>query len=147
MFKHAVTQALQTLLLTLLMTSPADANTKIKDGEGNIIDVSKSNRIVSVGGAVTEIIYALGEEERLVGVDSTSLYPPVAQQLPSVGYIRTLPAEGILSLEPGMLIADGGAGPPEVIKQLESAGLPILQLADDPTLAGALNKIVVVGKA
>ena len=62
-------------------------------------------RIVSVGGSTTEIVYALGAADRLVGVDTTSLYPSSADALPDVGYVRQLSAEGLLSLRPDLILA------------------------------------------
>jgi iron complex transport system substrate-binding protein len=63
-----------------------------------------------------------------VGVDTTSLYPAAAQQLPSVGYARSLSAEGVLSLKPTLIIASGEAGPPAVLRQLQGAGVPLVTL-------------------
>ena len=57
-------------------------------------------RLVTLGGDVTEIVYALHAEESLVARDSTSSWPPAAQKLPDVGYLRQLNAEGILALRP-----------------------------------------------
>lgn len=85
-----------------------------------------AERIVSVGGSLTEIVYALGAEELLVGSDTTSYYPPAAEDLPKVGYQRSLSAEGILSLNPDLLILSEESGPPTVLKQLESAGVSFL---------------------
>ena len=61
-------------------------------------------RVVTLGGSVTEIVYGLGQGARLVGDDQSSLYPPEARRLPSVGYYRAVPVEGVLSL------AGSGAG-------------------------------------
>lgn len=80
-------------------------------------------RIVSVGGALTETLYALGAQGEIVGVDTTSLFPAAARQLPSVGYARALSAEGVLSLRPTLLVASADAGPPAVLEQLRSAKL------------------------
>ncbi len=81
-----------------------------RSAEAQAID---SSRIVSIGGAITEIIYALGLDGRIVGVDTTSLYPPEAlKRTPNVGYMRALSAEGILSLKPSWVIAIQGSGPP-----------------------------------
>lgn len=82
-------------------------------------------RIVSVGGALTETLYALGAQSEIVGVDTTSLYPEAARQLPSVGYQRTLSAEGVLSLAPTLVVATEDAGPPAVLRQLEAAKLAL----------------------
>ena len=53
------------------------------------------SRIVSVA----EIIYLLGEEDKIIAADRTSNYPPEALELPSIGYVRALSTEGVLSLE------------------------------------------------
>ncbi|QSB00005.1 hemin ABC transporter substrate-binding protein [Methylomonas sp. EFPC1] len=98
-------------------------------------------RIVSVGGALTEIVYALVGAEHLVGVDSTSLMPAAAQALPQVGYMRTLSAEGVLSLRPDLLLASAHAGPPAVLEQLRAAGVRIETLAEDYSTAGIAAKI------
>ena len=65
---------------------------------GSPVRAAPPARVVSVGGAITELVYALGAEASLVGVDTTSIYPAAAKALPSVGYQRTLSAEGVLSL-------------------------------------------------
>jgi iron complex transport system substrate-binding protein len=98
-------------------------------------------RIISVGGALTEIIYQLGEEDRLVGNDTTSYYPPEAKKLPKVGYQRALSAEGILSLKPDLVILTTEAGPPAVLEQLKTAGVKLLVLEADFTIEGVTSKI------
>jgi iron complex transport system substrate-binding protein len=72
-------------------------------------------RIVALGGEITEIVYQLGAAERLVGRDTTSTYPAEANELPDVGYFRQLGAEGVLSLQPDLVLATESAGPPEVL--------------------------------
>jgi iron complex transport system substrate-binding protein len=62
-------------------------------------------RLISIGGALTEIIYLLKADAELVGVDTTSIYPTEASRLPSVGYARNLSSEGILALHPTQLLA------------------------------------------
>lgn len=104
-------------------------------------------RVVAVGGAVTETIYALGAQAELVGVDTTSLYPAEAQKLPSVGYARSLSAEGVLSLKPTLLLAAGEAGPPAVIRQLQAAGVPVQVLNADHRVEGLLACTRGIGQA
>lgn len=82
-----------------------------------------ADRVVAVGGALTEIVYALGAADLLVGVDTTSQYPAAARTLPQVGYMRQLSAEGVLSLSPTLLLITEEAGPPAVLRQLQAAGL------------------------
>jgi iron complex transport system substrate-binding protein len=97
-----------------------------------------TRRIVSVGGALTETLYALGAQADLVGVDTTSLYPEAARALPSVGYARSLSAEGVLSLRPTLVLASEDAGPPDVLRQLEAAHVPLAVLDADHRIEGVL---------
>ncbi|MEC5385445.1 ABC transporter substrate-binding protein [Uliginosibacterium sp. H3] len=103
-------------------------------------------RLVSVGGALTEIVYALGAGDSLVGVDTTSLYPASAQKLPSVGYARSLSAEGVLALTPTQLIATEEAGPPGVLQQITAAGVPINVLAANHRFEGLIDRVTRVGE-
>ncbi|MBR9843102.1 MAG: ABC transporter substrate-binding protein [Rhodobacteraceae bacterium] len=84
-----------------------------------------ASRIVSIGGAVTEIVVALGEQDRLVARDTTSNHPASIRELPDVGYVRRLSPEGILSVDPDLLIAEEGAGPPEAVALLNEAAVPM----------------------
>ena len=102
---------------------------------------SDSSRIVTLGGTITEIVFALGAGERVVGVDASSSFPEAVNQLPKVAYHRRLSAEGVLSLRPTLIIATTEAGPPEAIQQLESAGVTVLVLPHEPTVENAIAKI------
>jgi iron complex transport system substrate-binding protein len=105
-----------------------------------------SSRIVSIGGAVTEIVYALGLQSKIVGVDSTSLYPAEAlKRAPSVGYMRALSAEGILSLKPSLVIAVEGSGPPPALKLVSDAGVALTVVPDEPSPDGVAKKIETIG--
>lgn len=108
--------------------------------------LQKARRIVSVGGALTEIVYALDAQGELVGVDTTSLYPTVAQKLPQVGYARTLSAEGVLSLAPTQLIATEEAGPSAVLRQVRDAGVPVAVLNANNKFEGLLERVKQVGQ-
>lgn len=108
---------------------------------------SREDRVLSIGGAVTEIIFALGEEDRLVGRDSTSSYPETALDLPDVGYMGALSPEGVLSVAPDLIIATDGAGPPETIEVLKDASVPLVTVPALYTAEGLSRKIEVVGNA
>lgn len=98
-------------------------------------------RLVTLGGDVTEIVYAIGDGGRVVGADTSSVYPPDANALPKVGYQRQLAAEGVLALNPTLILASDEAGPPPAIVQLRDAGvrIEVIEGADSP--AGAAAKI------
>ena len=108
----------------------------------------RAARIVSLGGAVTEILYDLGAGERIAAIDTTSVHPPSALATkPNVGYLRQLSAEGILSTRPSLVLAIEGAGPPDVLKLVGEAGVPVVPVPDDPTEAGVSARILAVAHA
>ncbi|MCZ8133377.1 MAG: ABC transporter substrate-binding protein [Steroidobacteraceae bacterium] len=104
-------------------------------------------RVISVGGSLTEIVYALGAGEQLVGVDTTSAYPEAATRLPKVGYLRSLSAEGLLSLRPTLLIAAAQAGPPVALRQVESAGTPLVRGDEEYSYAAVRRNVATIGRA
>jgi iron complex transport system substrate-binding protein len=108
---------------------------------------TSSVRIVSVGGALTEIVYALGAEKQLVAVDTTSMHPPAALQLPKVGYMRQLSAEGVLSMRPSVVLATTEAGPANVLAQLRDAKVNLEVVSADHSLAELRAKVRTVAKA
>ena len=104
-----------------------------------------TSRIVTLGGSVTEIVYALGAGDQVVGVDASSVYPAAAAEKPNVGYFREVPAEGVLSLNPSLVLALEGTGPPTVFEQFRSAGVRTVEVPDTPSVAGARQKIRKIG--
>lgn len=105
-----------------------------------------TSRLVSIGGALTEIIYALGEEGRLVARDSTSMYPEAAMHLPDVGYMRALSPEGVIAVNPSAILAVEGSGPADALAVLKSAGIPFETVPEGYDRAAILEKIDIVGK-
>ncbi len=107
-----------------------------------------ASRIVSIGGAVTEILYALGADKNIVGIDSTSVYPQRAlTEKPNVGYMRQLSAEGVLGLRPSLILASEGSGPRETIAVLKAAQVPITIVPDVFSGEGIVEKVRVVANA
>lgn len=104
-------------------------------------------RLVTISGAITEVVYALGAEAQLVGTDTTSLYPAAALKTAKVGYMRQLSAEGVLSLKPDAVIATTEAGPPVVLDQLRSAGVQLTLLKSEHTWDDVRTKVQAVGRA
>lgn len=104
-------------------------------------------RVVVAGGALTEIVHALGLGDRLAGVDTTSVYPPATRGLPRIGYLRNLGAEGTLSLRPDLLLTAPEAGPPAVLDQLRAAKVRVEAVAAPTTPEGVAEKIEAVAAA
>ena len=92
-------------------------------------DTKGEQRLVVISQAYNEIIWALGAQEAVVGVDFSSTYPPDVKKVQTVGYHRALSAEGILSLRPTAIIHDDNIGPPQVVEQLQSLNIPMKSFA------------------
>ncbi len=91
-----------------------------------------TQRIITAGSAITETVCALGDCDKIVAADRTSLYPGHIQQLPSIGYRSAISAEGILSLKPTMVIAEKEYVDDAVLQQLRSTGIRLV-IVDERT--------------
>jgi iron complex transport system substrate-binding protein len=127
----AVTLAVMTVVVPSLARAGLTTASRLVD----------SSRIVSVGAAVTETLFALGVGERVIATDTTSLWPDAAQRLPRVGYQRSLAAEGILSLGPTVVLVTPEAGPPATLTQLEDAGVTVVRMDAKPSVDGIATMI------
>lgn len=106
-----------------------------------------AERVLSLGGAVTEIVHALGQGDRLVARDTTSSYPPSVTDLPDVGYVRALSPEGVLSVGPDLILAIEGSGPPEAMEVLRAADIALVTVPEGHDAPAILRKIEVVADA
>lgn len=106
-----------------------------------------AERLVSAGGSLTEIVYALNAQHLLVGVDSSSQYPRAATELPDVGYFRALNVEGVLSVKPSQLLLLQGAGPQSVLDQLKGLGIATTYIDNPKTVVGLISTIHQVADA
>jgi len=119
----------------------------VTDANGNQVTVTDISRIIPLSGDIAEIIWDLGLGGNIVGVDVSAVYPEALLALPKVGYERVLNAEGILSLEPTVVIGKQAAGPPEVIAQVQNAGVPVVIIASSETIEAPNEKIERVASA
>jgi len=103
-----------------------------------------ASRIAVAGGSITEILYFLGEESKIIATDSTSTYPAGARLFPSIGYVRGLSAEGILSLKPSLILGEHDMGPEIVINQIENVSVDIRRIPEAHTTKGITDKIFCV---
>ena len=134
------------MLLPLVpITGPSSYDGLVTQARAADMPKLNTSRLVSIGGDVTEIVYALGEEKRLIARDSTSTYPDAAAKLPDVGYMRALSPEGILAVNPTAIIAVDGSGPPEALAVLRNASVPFETVPQSFGRDGILTKITTVG--
>ena len=102
---------------------------------------NNTNDIVVAGGSITEILYFLNEEDRILGVDVTSNFPKETSELPSIGYVRSLSTEGILSLNPKLILGENDMGPPLVLDQINEVGVDLRIIPEEQTAMGIIDKI------
>tara|TARA_Y100001934_G_scaffold142048_1_gene170981 strand:- start:2526 stop:3404 length:879 start_codon:yes stop_codon:yes gene_type:complete len=103
------------------------------------------SRIVSIGSSITEIIYFLNSQDQIIAIDITSNFPEDAKKFPSVGYIRNLSAEGLLSTNPSIIISEDDIGPKNIIKQIQDTKTELRIIPEEQTLNGIIQKIQCVG--
>lgn len=131
----------------LLCLAVADA-IEVTDAEGKTVVITSSDRIVSLNGSTTEILFALGVGDNVVGCDASSTYPKgVKDKLPSIGYQYGLNVEGILSLNPTLIIGRDDVRPPQVVQQLRMAGVTVLLLKEPRSFETAKQRLLTIGKA
>lgn len=125
------------LMALVLLTPPAVAQERFPDAA----------RIVTIGGALTEIVYALGEQDRLIARDTTSVHPEAALALPDVGYMRRLSPEGVMSVKPDLILTEVGAGPPETLDLLSEAKIPLVRVPGSYDPQGIMDRVTSVASA
>jgi iron complex transport system substrate-binding protein len=111
------------------------------------VRITDASRILSIGGDITEILYAIGAADRIVAIDSTSQFPAEALKThKNVGYMRALSTEGVLSVDASLIIASDRSGPPEVVKALKSTSVPYFEVGEHLDPPGVVNKVRLVSR-
>jgi iron complex transport system substrate-binding protein len=137
-----------TLLAVAGRPAAAVAEVTVVDAGGRSVRITDASRILCIGGDVTEIAYALGAGDRITAVDTTSQYPPQAlKEKQSVGYMRALSSEGVISVGATLVLASVQAGPPEVVKTLKATSVPYVEVPAEFTPDGIARKIRLVARA
>lgn len=141
-----VSLAVAFVFFTLSGNALAQSRT-ITDAAGRKVTITDTSRIVSIGGAVTEVLYALGLADKIIAVDSTSTFPEAAQKKTNVGYMRALAPEGVLKVGPTLILAIEGSGPAEAVEILERASVPYVVVPEAKDAEGVLRKIRFIAEA
>jgi len=103
-------------------------------------------RIITLGGSITEIVYALNSGSSIVATDITSVFPEEAQKLPRLGYFRNIPVEGMIGLKPDLVLASSEAGPPAALEKVRSLGTRIETIPEAITPDSARERIQKLGE-
>lgn len=135
------------LLCGAACSSAALAAVTVRDDLGNEVTLAQpARRIVSLAPHITELLYAAGAGDRLVGASTHSDYPPPANSLPSVGSFAALDLERVLSLKPDLIVGWHSGNKPSQLARLREFGIPVYesQPADFGMIASALEKLSVL---
>ncbi len=117
-----------------------------EDSAGRVVAIpDRPERIVSLAPSVTEILFALGLGERIVGVTEFSTYPPEAAERPRVGSFVRLNAERILELEPDLVIGTVDGNKPGLVRLLQEAGVAVYTV-NPRTVSGMIRTVARVGE-
>ena len=118
--------AFSAVLLAVTLSSAAFSAVEILDEDGNLVRLEKpAKRIISLAPSLTEILFAIGAGQKIVGVIEYSDFPPEAKTLPVIGRFDLLDIEKIAELEPDLIIAWKSGNPARSIEQLKSLGLSV----------------------
>lgn len=122
------------------------AETKlVTDQTGKKVSVPVSpKRVVALAPSITEIVFAVNRGDLLVGVTRFSNYPEAAKQLPSVGSYVFLDLERIVSLQPDLCIAVKDGNPIQVIRRIESLGIPVYAV-DPMKIDAVIHSVLDIG--
>lgn len=129
MFQLARAHRFKTLIpvfcICLLLSVEAVAGTVIDQVGRKVTVPDNPQKVISLAPGITEIIYDLGQAERLVGVTQYSTYPPAAKSLPRVGSYVRLDLEKIVSLRPDLCLATKDGNPKHIVDKIVSLGIPV----------------------
>jgi len=134
---------LRTALLSLFVLASGVAQAAVEDV---CLPAEDPSRVVAAGGSIAEMLYSLDAGDLLVAVDSTANYLPETVDLPSVGYVRNLSAEGILALKPSLILGEHDMGPAEVLNQISSVEVEVKRIEERHSAQGIIDKFVCLAK-
>ena len=138
--------AILTMLAFAFAFSKSGEPRSMLDSAGRTVSFPDNpQRVVSLAPSITEIVFALGESERLKGVTQHCDFPPEARSLPGVGSYVHLDLERIVALKPDLCIAVRDGNPKDVVMALESFGIPVYAV-DPRSLETAVDTVLEVGQ-
>ena len=124
----------------------ASTTDTVTDDYGRTVVVpAHPQRVVSLSPAVTEIMFALGADDLLVGRTDFCEYPDEASQIPSIGGISNLNIEKILSLKPDLVISGSMVGK-KATDQMDQMGTPMVCVIEKPNFEALYDNIEAIGR-
>ena len=140
------------LLLVLLLAACGQqsrqvqtTDTVVDDYGRTVVVPAQPQKVVSLSPAVTEIMFALGAQDLLVGRTDFCVYPDAAAKIPSIGGISNLNIESILSLEPDLVISGSMVGK-KITDQMDAMGTPMVCVIEKPRFEALYDNISAIGR-
>jgi len=127
------------LIALLFAFTFAAGNVEAKEKQSLVLP--GNTKIVSLNGAITEVLVGLGLEKNIVGTDITSNYPERMKKKPKVGHNRNINAEGVIALEPDLIIGIKKEVAPALAAQFKAAGVRLLLVDQEYSIRGTKNLI------
>lgn len=134
-------------IICSLSATISAAQTTVQSSDDVTVIITNTDRIITMGGSITETVFALGHGENVIATDQSSTFPRQIFQLPRVPYLRNLTSEGVLSIGASLIISSSDARPKSAIDQIRSAGTDMLLVKETESLEGVIHKLSVIGKA
>lgn len=144
---NLVGSLLLVLVIIMICSGPLNARTEhhVRDEIGRSVQITECPvRIVSMAPNITEILFALGLENRIAGVTRFCNYPSAARNKPSIGGFVNPSIEQIVLLRPDLIIATADGNRKETIIRLEQLGLPVYVIKP-VSVKGTLDAIIHIG--
>jgi iron complex transport system substrate-binding protein len=136
------------LLLTLLAlcATEASAGISVRDDDGNTVTVARpAQRIIAIAPHVTELLFAAGGGDRIVGAVSYSDYPEAAKRIPRIGDNRQVDMERVIAMKPDLIVVWRHANSERQIDMLRRLGVPLYH-SEPRTLPGIADSLVRLGR-
>jgi iron complex transport system substrate-binding protein len=116
------------LLAAMLVAGAARAEVRVTDDYGReVVLAAPARRVVSLAPHLTELMYAAGAGERLVGALQYSDFPPAARRLPRVGSEAQIDLEAVVTLKPDLVIAWPQSGSTRAVERIAALGIPVFR--------------------
>ncbi len=138
--------ALTILISSFILVSASTTRVSLTDSTGFQSEITNTARVVTLGSSLTEIVYALNAQKRLIAVDSTSNYPRETKELIQLPSARSASIEAVLSTKPSLVLTLDTALP-ETISALRKFNIPTVVISNKENLETTENKIRIVAQA
>ena len=138
--------ALRSLAWTVLLALGAQLNAQAAPATVTALSSSESERLVVLGTAIGELVYAFDRGDSIVARDLSCEFPSEIQAKPAVGYYRQIAAEGVLAVQPSAILSTEAAGPPTAMKQLKASGLPVHTFSATADIGSLRSNIAKMGQ-